>query len=402
VQFTWNFQKDPATHSFWQTQATTVDSVACPDPYTAVFHLTTPFQGFLWNLANVEPSTGWVMSKAAWDKLGRAGYDKTPIGTGPYMLKSLTPNQDVVLTRNPDYWGPRPAIDQLDFKTITDSQTAALAVKAGALDIAQVDPIVAVEYQNTPGVVVVAKTALRTDYLEINMTIKPFDNVKVRQAMRYAIDYPGLVSAVLRGNGSAGYAGLVMPGMTGFDAAVNPENTYDLVKARQLLRESGVSLPIKGFFDTYNDTLDINAAQFLAANLAQVGIDMEPRPLERSTLVQDRIKATTPAAVIGTAVSPDADGLFSLTFLGAGNPPAGLNIARYTAIDKLYDAQRAAATGPARDQVLRQIQQRLTADVPAIEYYVLKETWVVAARVQNYEPFVLFGGDPLAQVTFTK
>ena len=402
VAFTWAFNKDPATGSFWKTQAAAVDSVTCPDPYTAVFHLATPFLGFIWNVANVEPSTGWVMSKAAWDKLGRAGYEKTPIGTGPYMLKSLTPSQDVLLVRNPDYWGPRPAIDQVDFKAIADSQTAALAVKAGAVDIASVDPIIAIEYQNTPGVNVISKTALRTDYLEINTTVKPFDNVKLRQAMLYMIDYPGLVSAVLRGYGSAGYSGIMMPGMTGFDPSVNKENTYDPAKARQLLSESGVHLPINGFFTTYNDTLDVNAAQFIAANLAQFGLNMEPRPLDRGTLVQVRIAPTTPASVIGTAVSPDPDGLFSLTFIGAGNPPAGLNIARYTGIDKLYAAQRSAATPAARNQALRDIQQRFSTDVPAIEYYILKETWVVSTRVQNYEPFVLFGGDPLGQVTFAK
>jgi peptide/nickel transport system substrate-binding protein len=401
VAFTWQFNKNPANSSFWKTQAGIVDSVSCPDPYTAVFHLATPFLGFIWNVANVEPSTGWVMSQAAWNKLGRAGYEKTPIGTGPYMLKSLTPGQDVMLARNPDYWGPKPAIENLDFKVIADSQTAALAVKSGAVDIVNTnDPVIAIEYQNTPGVQVLAKTALRTDYLEINTTVKPFDNVKLRQAMAYMIDYPGLVSAVLRGYGTAGYSGIVMPGMTGFDQSVNRLNTYDPPKARQLLSESGVKLPINGFFTTYNDTLDVNAAQFIAANLAQFGLNMEPRPLERGTLVQERIKPQTPASVLGTAVAPDPDGLFSLTFISANNPPAGLNIARYSGIDKLYDAQRAAATAAARDQILKQIQQRFTTDVPAIEYYILKETWLVSARVQNYEPFVLFGGDPLAQVTF--
>ena len=399
VQFTWDFNKDPANHSFWQPQASIVDSVTCPDPYTAVFHLNAPFQGFIWNVVNVEPSTGWVMSKAAWDKLGRAGYEKTPIGTGPFMLQSIAPTQEVVLVRNPDYWGRKPAIDGIDFKVIADSQTAALAVKTGAVDITGTDPIIATEYQKTPGVVVIAKTALRTDYLEINTTVKPFDNVKVRQAMRYAIDYKGLASAVLRGYGVPGYAGIIMAGMTGYDASVNPQNTFDLAKAKELLKESGVPLPINGFFTTYNDTLDVDAAQFLAANFAQVGIQMEPRPLERGTLVQERIKATTPASVIGTAVSPDPDGLLSLTFVGAGNPPAGLNIARYTAIDDLFLAQRTLTTASTRNKALHDIQLRLATDVPAIEYYVMKEIFLASSRVHNYEPFVLFGGDPLAQVT---
>ncbi len=397
VQFTWDFNKDPANHSFWQTQASIVDSVTCPDPYTAAFHLSAPFQGFIWNVVNVEPSTGWVMSKAAWDKLGRAGYDKTPIGTGPYMLQSITPNQDVVIVRNPDYWGSRPAIDEIDFKAIADSQTAALAVKTGAVDITSTDPIIATQYQNVPGMTVIAKQALRIDYLELNTTVKPFDNLKVREAMRYAIDYPGLISTVLRGFGTPGYAGLLLPGMTGYDASANPQNTYDAAKARELLKESGVSLPIKGFVDTYNDTADINAAQFLAANFAQVGIELQPRPLERGTLVQDRILPTTPAVVIGDALSPDPDGQIA-SFIGRRIPPAGLNIPRYTAVDQLFEQQRTVAGKAERAKILREIQQRFAADVPAIEYYVQKEIFLTSARVHNYEPFVLFGGDPLARV----
>jgi peptide/nickel transport system substrate-binding protein len=399
VEFTWDFNKDPANHSFWQTQAALVNTVSCPNPYTAVFYLTAPFQGFIWNVVNIEPSTGWVLCKGAWDKLGRAGYEKTPIGTGPYMLKSLAPNQEVSLVRNPDYWGRQPAVGEIDFKVITDSQTAALAVKTGAVDIVGLnDPVVATQYQNEPGVVVIAKQALRTDYLEINQTVQPFDNVKVRQAMRYAIDYPGLVSAVLRGYGTPGYAGIVMPGQTGFDASVNPQNTYDPAKARQLLKESGVAMPIKGFFTTYNDTPDINAAQFLSANFAQVGIDLEPRPLERGTLVQVRIQPATPASVIGNALSPDPDGFIG-AFTSGQIPPAGLNIARYTGIDSLFQEQRAVAGAAARTKILREIQQRLAADAPVIEYYVQKEIFLVNSRVHNYEPFVLFGGDPLAKVT---
>ena len=399
VAFTWDFNKDPANHSFWRTTAEIVDSVTCPDPYTAVFHLTVPFQGFIWNVVDIEPSTGWVMSKAAWDKLGRAGYEKTPIGTGPYMLQSLSPGQEVVLVRNPDYWGRKPAVDQLDFKVIADTQTAALAVKTGAVDIVGLnDPIVATQYEHTPGVVVIAKQALRNDYLEINQTVKPFDNVKVRQAMRYAIDYKGLVSTVLRGFGVPGYAGLVMPGQTGYDKSVNPPNTYDVTKARQLLKESGVPLPINGFFTTYNDTPDINAAQFLAANFAAVGIQLQPRPLERGTLVQVRIQSATPASVLGNALSPDPDG-FVAAFTGAQIPPAGLNISRYTGIDQLYEMQRAEAGKAARAKILRDIQQKLAADCPVIEYYVQKEIFLTTPRVHNYEPFVLFGGDPLAKVT---
>ena len=399
VQFTWDFNRNPANHSFWQVQASIVGSVACPDPYTAVFHLSAPFLGFLWNIINVEPSTGWILSKAAWDKLGREGYEKTPVGTGPYMLQSIVPTQDVIIVRNPDYWGPRPAVAVIDFKVITDAQTAALAVKTDAVDIAGIDPVTAEQYAHTTGVYLINKPSFTAVWLEINTSVKPFDDVRVRQAMRYAIDYQGLVKTVLSGYGQPGYAGLMIPGMDGYDASVSPPNTYDLNKAQALLKETGLPLPIQGFFTTYNSTVYINGAQFIAANLARAGINLQPRPLERGTLVQERIAPSTPASVLGSSFSPDPDFLWSQSFISATIPPAGLNIARYSGIDQLYQDQHTAATRADRVKALRAMQAKAAADVPGIELYRQNEIWLVNARVQNFEASILFNGDQLDRVT---
>ncbi len=401
VKFTWDFNKNKANNSFWQSEASIVQSVSCPNPYEAVFHLSSPFLGFVWYLVNLEPSTGWIMSKAAWDKLGKAGYEKTPVGTGPYMLKEKIPNSQVVLTANPNYWGPKPAVKTIIFKDIADANTAALAVKTGQVDIAGVNGVTADEYKNSPGTHLIIKPALFTDWLEINTTVKPFNNVLVRRAMSYAIDYKGLVSTVLRGYGTPGYNGMILPGQIGFDAAVNPQNVYDPAKAKQLLKEAGVTLPIKGFFTTYNDTQDVNAGQYISANMQAVGIDMQSRPLERGTLVQERILPTTPASIIGDTLAPDPDALFPLTFISAGDPPAGLNIARYSGIDTLYQEQHTTASQSLRLKYLADIQAQLQKDVPAIDLYVGQDIWLVNNRVHNFQPQVLFGGDPLWNVTLS-
>ena len=400
VQFTWDFNKDPANKSFWQSEARIVDKVDCPDPYTAVIQLTAPFQGFIWNVVNVQPNTGLIMSKAAWAKLGKAGYEKTPIGTGPFMLKSLTPGQSVIMVRNPDYWGPRPWADELDFKVIADYGTAALAVKSGSLDMAFVDPVTASEYQNTPGVKVVAQNGLNIQLLEPNELVKPFDNVLVRQAMRYAIDDAGMVKTVFRGFAAPGYQGLVLPQESGYDASVNPLNVYDPAKAKQLLAQAGVKLPITGFFDTYNDTLSVNVAQFVAANLAAVGINLQAHPLERGTLTQDRALPATPAVVLGTTLSPDPDFLLNRV-VGTEAPPKGLTFTRYPGINDLFTQQESAATADARSAILKQIQQKLTADAPDIELYVAQNIWVVSDRVQGFQPTPLYSGPFLAKVSLS-
>jgi peptide/nickel transport system substrate-binding protein len=401
VQFTWNFNKDPANHSFYEKNAEIVSSVDCPDPYTAVFHLATPYQGFIWDVVNMEPSTGWIMSKAAWAKLGKDGYNKTPVGTGPYELQSLTPNQDIILVANPNYWGPKVGVDRIDYKVITDAQTAALAVKSGSVDIAGVDPVTAQQYANTPGVTVYTRHAFEVDWLALNESTKPFNDLRVRQAARYAIDYPDLVKTVLRGYGTPGYQGMVLPGQTGYDATNDPQNVYDPAKAKQLLQEAGISPSTQYFFTTYNDTSDVNAAQFITANFQAVGLNLQGRPLERGTLVQVRIQPTTPASIIGDALSPDPDSQFS-GFISATNPPAGLNISRSNDIDQLYQQDEAAPNPAARAQILSQIQATFTKDVPDILLYAKDDIWLLNDRVHNFVGSILFNSDPLNQVTLSQ
>lgn len=400
VKFTWDFNKNPANHSFWQSSAAIVSSVSCPNPYEAVIHLTAPFQGFIWNVVNVQPNTGLIMSKAAWQKLGKAGYEKTPVGTGPFMLKSIVPNQDVILVANPTYWGPKPWASELDFKVITDSATAALAVKSGQVDMAIIDPLTAQEYAKTPGVKVISSPTLDISQLELNELVKPFNNVLVRQAVRYAIDYPALVQTVLRGYGSPGYQGMLLPQETGFSASVNHLNVYDPAKAKQLLKEAGVKLPITGFFTTYNDTVDMNAAQYVAANLKAVGIDLQGRPLERGTLNQERALPTTPAVVLNSTLSPDPNFLL-IREVGTQAPPKGLTFTRYPGINQLYQQQLNAPTVAARAAILKQIQSKLAADAPSIELMVMDNVYLVNDRVQGFVPTPLYSGPFLRNVSLS-
>lgn len=396
VAFTWNFNKNPKDHSIWQSTAQIVQSVSCPNPYTAVFHLVAPDSGFEWDVVNVLPSTGYIMSQAAWKKLGPTGYENDPIGTGPYMWQSITPNRQIVLVRNPHFWGPAPAVAQIDFEVVDNNQTAALGVKTGSLDIAQIDPVTAAEYARVPGVHIVVKPTLgRTDYFEMNTLIKPLNNVLVRRAIQAAIDYPQIIQDVFRGDAVAGYSGLILKGQIGFDPAVNHPNTYNPALARKLLKESGVKLPITGlFFATYNDSTDIAVGQLIQADLAQVGIDIKSTPLERGTLARYQVAATTPANVFGLAEDPDPNLLMSLLLVGSAIPPNGLDTARYHGIDALYAKQNTAPSAAARIAYLKQIQVQLTKDVPAIDLYVQSDVWIVSNRVKDYYPSTEYNGDP--------
>ena len=114
--------------------------------------------------------------------------------------------------------------------------------------------------------------------------------------------------------------------------------------------------------------------------------------------MQVRIAPTTPASVIGTIYTTDPDAAFA-TFTSANLPPAGLNIPRYTRIDALYTQQHTAVTAADRLRAAKAASQRIATDVPLIELIQQQDLWLVNARVQNFEPTILFSGDPLWPVT---
>ena len=401
VQFTWNFNKNPKNGSLWQANADVVSSVSCPTPYKAVFHLVAPNTDFGLAVANVEPLTGYIMSAAAWAKLGKAGYDKTPIGTGPYELKSLVPNVSITLVRNPTYWGPAAHVATVEFKVVTDLSTAALAVENGSLDIAAINPITAAEFAHSRTAHILVKRAIFPSFLEINTTVPPFNNVLVRRAMRYAIDYAAIKQDVFRGDSGPVTQGVVLPGQIGYNAKYDPPNVYNPAKAKALLKQAHVKLPIKGFFTTYNDTTDVSVAQLIQEDLSQVGIDLQARPLERGTLDVVRIKSSTPATILSAPETPDPNLLLTFNLLSSEDPPTGLDTARYAGIDKLYTEQLDAPTTAARVRVLWKIEQRLTADVPIIIVDNSEDVWIVNNKVHNYFPTTQFSGDPLNLVSLS-
>jgi peptide/nickel transport system substrate-binding protein len=213
--------------------------------------------------------------------------------------------------------------------------------------------------------------------------------------MRYAINYQAIKQDVFRGDAGPVTQGIILPGQIGYSAKYDPPNVYSPAKARALLKKSGVKLPIKGFFTTYNDSQDINVGQLIQEDLSKVGIDLQSRPLERGTLDSERILPTTPATILGASLSPDPNFLLSVSLISSANPPAGLDTARYSGIDKLYQEQSTAPTVALRVKYLHQIEQKLTQDVPAIVVDNQDDVWIVSNKVKDYYPTTLFSGDPL-------
>lgn len=392
VVFTWDFLKNHED-SLYRENAAIVESVTALDPYTVEFRLTAPFQPFIWRVANILPFTGYVLSRAAMEDLGVDGYEQTPVGTGPFILEELVPREHVLAVANPDYFEGPPLVDAVKMVAIADTQTALAALEAGNVHIVELaDHLQASRFEGSDRAEVMARQAYLLYWLNLNMTLPPFDDPRVRQAVLLGIDYQAVIDAALGGYGTIPHQGLLQPGMVGFDQAVNPPNRYDPEAARQLLQEAGyLDNPVPVTCVTYDSTLAIRYGEVIEQNLRQIGFDIDIQNLERGTFNEVRMAEDAQCVILGYSGEPEPDFLMSL-FYGPNMPPAMLNISRYTGIDDLFEAQSQAATAEEREQLLRQLQARVVDDVPLVMAVMGDRIWIVSNRVRNFEPLVTFSG----------
>ncbi|MCF7935073.1 MAG: ABC transporter substrate-binding protein [Synergistales bacterium] len=227
-----------------------------------------------------------VVEMSAWQEheedgdFGSAYLDRTSAGSGPYVLDSWSRNERIVLKANPHYWGEQPKIDRIVMVDIPESSSQLLQLKRGKIDIAwnlEYDQIPEVE--QAEGLRTTVTPMFKQIYLAMNATKEPLDNVKVRQAVKSAIDTAGMVQAI--GGGVSELHSFIPKGMfahyAGDPFPHNPE------RARELLAEAGYPDGIE---------IDLTVPEFLAtagtvakANLDAVGIKTNLQTMAYTTLL---------------------------------------------------------------------------------------------------------------------
>ncbi|MBE2225725.1 MAG: ABC transporter substrate-binding protein [Ignavibacteria bacterium] len=196
----------------------------------------------------------YIVPKEAVDKYGK-DYFQNPVGTGPFVFQNWTPDLEINLKRNPNYWDKDvhgnqiPYLEGVKFRFIKDLSQQLLEFKNGNLyesyripnelfkTIVNEDKTLTPEYSQFT---VQRKTALSTQYYGFLITSKIFSDVRVRQAFNYAIDREKILKYVLNGsaNDPAVY-GMVPPVMPNYNAKQVKGYSFDLAKAKQLMIEAG-------------------------------------------------------------------------------------------------------------------------------------------------------------------
>jgi peptide/nickel transport system substrate-binding protein len=198
-------------------------------------------------------------------------YSNHASGTGPFKLESWTKDVELVLVANDQYWGGRPKLDRVVFRTIADDTVRLTELQTGGVDVAnQIDFKDVETVRNDQNLTLVTGPFLNVQYLAFNEKLAPFDNPKVRQAFEYAINKQNIADVVFFGNYTLG-AGPIAPGLIGYDESLASTYSFDPEKAKALLAESGVG---QVSFDFYNRTNSFwpLLGQLIQADLEAVGV----------------------------------------------------------------------------------------------------------------------------------
>jgi peptide/nickel transport system substrate-binding protein len=380
-----------------------LESIEKKDDYTVVMHFSNAWPPAMQMIVHQQ-----IVPKHYLEEVGTEGFIEHPIGTGPFKFVSAEGLEEIVMERFDDYHGGAPDLEpvgpacvkQVVFRVIPEASTRVAALLAGEVDIIQVVPPELVDtLAQTPGIQ--AKTAPSTQpkWMEMNVNMPPFDDVKVRQAMNYAVDKELIIEAIYGGRAVA------LPGpLSPYNNFVNEDlqpYPYDPDKALELFEEAGWTdsdgdgtldkggQPLAFTMDTLEEWRPL--AEAVADQFRAIGVDASVRFWEKG-VVKPMLLAGERAAFLDdwgdSAFDPVGHfeakwhGLVEGQPYGRGNY-SGYNNERVNELTKLGET---TADPAERQEYYDEAQEFVYEEAPAVFLILPEEAEAALADIQNWEP----------------
>lgn len=365
-----------------------IDRIEVVDDLTVKFVLKQPFSAFINQLAH--PSGVMMCPKIL--SLPKKEIAFNPCGTGPYTLEKYNPAEFLVVKKNPNYWQKGlPKLDQITFRPVLEDATRVAMLRTGEAHFIDVVPPEQVSViKENADLVLVSKPSVVQRQIYLNNTKKPFSDVRVRQALNYALDKEAMIKVLFKGY--AGPATGVAP--EGIDFATQFGSwPYDPEKAKALLKEAGYP---NGFSATLwaasNSSANQKLLQFLQQQYARVGVKLQVRALEagqRVQLVQSTgvEKSQTQMFVWGWSSSTGEIDWVLRPLLTTGSfPPANSNYAFYSnkRVDELVQEALLITDREKKQTIYSEAQKLIWNDAP---WVFLSVDARISAHTKNLKGF---------------
>jgi peptide/nickel transport system substrate-binding protein len=337
-----------------------VTDISAPDDQTVVFTVSQPTPNLLSNLGAFK---GMAVVQQA--NVESGDIQTAPIGTGPFKVDEYTSGSSIELARNEDYWGGAPALDGVTFQFIPDPTVALTNLQGGEVHWTDNLPP-----QQVSGLMdsteIVVESAPSNDYwyFAANQAREPFSDVRVRQALAYAIDREAITQAATFGNATINQTAI--PATSAWYVEYAPY-TRDLDMARSLLEEAGVSDLSLDLMVTSQFPETVTAAQVIAANLAEIDVTVEIRTLDFATWLDEQGQGNFDAFFLGWLGNLDPDDFYFAQHRTDG----GFNFQGYSnpEVDELLDAGRIETDQDARKALYDDAARMIVDDASYVYLY---------------------------------
>jgi peptide/nickel transport system substrate-binding protein len=384
VQFTLNLVTNPASGSPYTSRFAAVTSITTPDPLTAVIKLKQPDAALLDALTFIVMVPQHQLGSITPQNLIKSSIWYTdPIGTGPFKWEKYVPDQYVELQANDHYWRGRPKLDHLINRYFKDPSAALIALRAGEIQFTYVTKADADTLKNDSSVRIIQGPSQILNYLGFNLRDPRFQDVRVRQAIMYAIDRQAIVTDVLK-------TGVVAPCSFSNPAYIPSDvNPYaqDVAKAKSLLAQARWNIihgpPIE-IITYYNDTNNLNALAVIQQELAQVGISVTIRS---DSALYNQISGTNNWHMLyaGALTGPDPDAV-GIYLTSNSTPPNGINLdhVNIPAVDQGFVQGRLVTDPTKRALVYQNVCRVINAQVPIGPMWVQNRFGAVSSNVKYF------------------
>ena len=358
-----------------------VSKITTPDEFTLVLSYEKPFP----DLASYMPLVKMISPKllAGSVKDAEKRIATQAAGTGPYILDSFSPSAGVVAHANPNYWGDGPHIEKIELRPIAEESARNAALQAGDIDLVPGgSPRSAQSFASDPRLKVSSLPSWTTEVLTLPTQQKPFDDVRVRRALAYAIDPEALAKEVMLGKATV-TGSLMPPGTYGFHRPVT-QYPYDPAKAKALLEEAGIRLP-----------LSVTMASFTSTSATESLIGQAI--VEQAKAGGFDIKYTQVTDTVGQADANKAQRKHQIYIWQNGRVNGGplhlsggfvTGAAHYTG-KKLLDLvaqSNATANGPEREKILAEALEEAASEVVNIPLFTINVSDASVASLQKHVP----------------
>ena len=278
VAFSWNRQIIDA-FKYSKLVTSNLDHAEVVDDYTVDLYLKNAFGPVLYCIGNAHMA---IYSKRAVEEMGNEAFGRAPVGSGPYKVVNWQSGDYITLTANENYWRGSPTIKDITFKISTDVSAAAIALENGDVDFIY-EPSSADKAHLTSLDNVSYYSTLQTGscFLIMKLDEGPFADVRVRQAVDYALNRDEIVLGVLDGEGMP-INNMCPPSVFGYDESVKGR-TQDIAKAKELLAEAGYPDGFTVTLTCSEKATTSKSADILQDQLAKIGITLNLNKLENAT-----------------------------------------------------------------------------------------------------------------------